>query len=222
MENLPKNTKLGPTKTDNYNKIENRLSWLWNNSRDVYEFLTPEEITDLLNKFISELNTEDFGFQRYEIKRGAYMEYFIVSQNQKYNLRVIQNIGGKVFTNFEFKPKIYKKSKVIIFKFKQNFLKEKAHNIKPNQEKICNISFENRGGIDIYMVRFDRISDANIFYDLDGRKYVPNEMSKKIGLLRSGDFGSANEGFVASDEGLKLVITKLQEFNYEIGFTNIM
>lgn len=222
MEKLPKNTKLGPTKTDNYDKIKNRLSWLWYNSKDVYEFLTPEEISNLLNKFISELNTEDFGFQKYEIQRGDYMEYFIVTKNQKYNLKVIKNIGEKIFTNFEFKPKIYKKSKVIIFNFQQNFLKEKAHNIKSNQEKICNIYFENRGGIDIYMVRFDRVSDANIFYDLVYGKYVPNEMSKKIGLIRSGDFGSANEGFVASDEGLKLVITKLQEFNYEIGFTNIL
>lgn len=39
----PKNTKLSPTKTDNYDKIDKRLSWLWYSSKDVYEFLTPEK-----------------------------------------------------------------------------------------------------------------------------------------------------------------------------------
>lgn len=218
----PINTKLSPTKTDNYDKIDKRLSWLWYTSKDVYEFLSTEEIKNKLDLFIDELNTEDFGFQKYKIKRGDNMEYFIITENQKFNLKVIEKIGKQIFTNFVFKPRIYKKSKVIQFNFQQNFLKEKAHNININEEKICNISFEKKGNMDIYMVRFDRMSDANIFYDLNGRTYIPNEMSKKIGLIRSGDFGSANEGFIASDEGLKLVIIELQKHGYEVGFTNIL
>ena len=49
-----------------------------------------------------------------------------------------------------------------------------------------------------------------------------NEMSKKIGLLRSGDFGSANEGFIASDDSLKLAIITLQQNGYEVGFKNYL
>ena len=219
---IPENTKLSPIKTDNYDKIDKRLSWLWYSSKDVYEFLTPEKIKNNLDLYINELNTEDFGFQKYKIQRGDNMEYFIITENQKFNLKIIEKIGKQIFSNFVFKPRIYKKSKVVQFNFQQNFLKELAHNIKSNSEKICNIYFDKRGNMDIYMVRFDRYSDSDIFYDLNGRTYIPNEMSKKIGLIRSGDFGSVNEGFIASDEGLKLVINELQKHGYEVGFTNIL
>ncbi len=219
---IPINTKLKPTKSNNYDIIDKRLDWLWKTSDDVYEFLSESEINNLLNKFILELNIEDFGFQEYKLLRGQYREYFLITENNKFNLKVIDFIGKKFFSNFNCKLKTYRKNKVVEFSFQQNFLKEKAHNIIPNSEKICNIKFEKRNNLELYMIRFDRFSDSNIFYNLDGRNYIPNEISKKIELVRSGDFGSANEGFLCSDNSLKIIINELQKYNYEVGFKNIL
>lgn len=133
---LCENTKLTQTKTDNYDKIDKRLDWLW-----------------------------------YETK---------------------------------------------------SFSNKNGIEIKPNSEKICNIYFDKRGGKDLYMIRYDRYSDSSVFNDIVDGRYVANEIGRKIDLVKSGDFGSANEGFIASDEGLKLAITELKKHGYEVGFTNIL
>ena len=54
--NLPTNTKLDKTKSDNYDKINDRLNWLWKTSTDVYELLTDEEKNNFINIFLEKLN----------------------------------------------------------------------------------------------------------------------------------------------------------------------
>jgi hypothetical protein len=130
------NTKLQPTKSDNYDKINERLNWLWYNT--------------------------------------------------------------------------------------WSFNNKTAPKIESNSEKICNISLEKRGGHMLYMIRYDRFSDDKVFNDVVGGKFVPNEIGKKINLVKSGDFGSANEGFITLDVNLKLAIETLIKNGYEVGFTNII
>lgn len=102
-----------------------------------------------------------------------------------------------------------------------SFNNKTAPKIESNSEKICNISFEKRGNMELYIIRFDRYTDDKVFNEVVLGKFVPNEIGKKIKLVKSGDFGTANEGFVATDESLKIAIIELQKHNYEVGFTNI-
>ena len=215
-------SKLPKTKTGNYDKISERLKYLWYSSSDLYEFFTPEEIQAKLDLFLNELNIEDFGFQKYEIIRGENMQIFIITENQRYNLKVIDKIGNKLLSNFSFKNKMYKRNKVVEINFQRNYLSSLAHDIKPNTEKICNISLEKRGGRLLYMIMFDRYSDCEPFYDVVNGKYVPNEIGKEIQIVRGDEFGSANEGFLATDEGLKIAIETLIKYGYDVGFTNII
>lgn len=96
-----------------------------------------------------------------------------------------------------------------------------GHNIKSNEEKICNITFEKRGNLDLYFISFDRWSDNTIFEQVVNGKFIPNDIGLKINLVYSGDFGSANLVFIANDKSLKLAIETLQLFGYEVGFSNI-
>lgn len=218
--NLPTNTKLDKTKSDNYDKINDRLNWLWKTSTDVYEFLTDEEKNNFINIFLEKLNNVDL-INNYSVIRGKYMEYYLISSTNKFNEKIVKNIMLENSISLV-KKGTKNNMKIIEFSFQQNYLKEKAHNIKPNQEKICNIYFSIFGGKEVYFIRFDRYSDANIFYDLFNGKYVLNNFSKNINLLRSGDSGSANEFFLCDDKSLKLVINKLIENGYEVGFKNYL
>lgn len=218
--NIPTNTKLALTKTDNFDIISDRLDWLWKHSWDVYEFYTPEEIKLKLSAFVDELNMLDMN-NIYDILQDIKSRnYYLQTNTGKFNSKIIIQASK----NHEFNEPIFKTligNKCVLIDFQRNYLVEKAHSISRNSEKICNIYFHISFGTELYFVRFDRDSDRKIFCDINEYgKYVYNEMSKKIGYVQSGNFGGANEAFKCSDEGLKLVIEELVKNGYEVGFNN--
>ncbi len=103
-----------------------------------------------------------------------------------------------------------------------SFTNKNGEKIDSNSEKICNITFELRGTTELYMIRFDRYVDDLVFNKVINNKYVSNHIGKVINIVKSGDFGSANEGFIASDDSLKLAINTLQQNGYEVGFKNYL
>lgn len=103
-----------------------------------------------------------------------------------------------------------------------SFNNKTAPKIESNSEKICNITLGQRNGHMLYIVRFDRYSDDKVFNKVVNGKFVPNDIGTKINLVKSGDFGTANEAFIALDINLKLAILELQKHGYEVGFSNII